>query len=137
MAHLSDTPIILSREVLSALALETWRLRRALENGNGPILPMSISYPAKKLKDIFQEEGITYLDMTGKPYDSGMAVDVLDTEEDMEMPEGELRIKEMIKPVILWKDNLLSHGEAILLKGTKPAQKSKFRQLLRKRRRIS
>lgn len=137
MVQLSDTPIILSREVLSALALEAWRLGRAIEDGNGAILPMSISYPSKKLKDIIQNEGITYLDMTGKLYDSGMAVDVLDTEEDMEMPEGELRIKEMIKPVILWQNSLLSHGEAILLKGTKPAQKSKFRQLLRKRRRAS
>lgn len=70
---------------------------------------------------MLESNGCRFEELTGQVYDSGMAVDVLTTEEDLSISSGNTIIKEMVTPIIFWKDQLISPGQVILVKGAKDA----------------
>jgi hypothetical protein len=110
------------KEALSKIALETWRLWKSTEQMENQPGFMNIRYSIKKIKDTLEIEGISFIDLTGQEYDSGMAIDILETEEDSSRTANTLIIKEMISPIILWKKKLLKHGSAVLVKGIETSQ---------------
>jgi hypothetical protein len=99
------------RPSLLTLALETWRALRELEKMREQGGAIGLRYSLRKIKGALEELGISYLDLTGKVYDSGMSLDVIDVEGE----EGEaLVIKEMMAPIILLNGSIIAWGEAIL-----------------------
>lgn len=110
--------IELHKDTFTALALEVWRLHGVLEKNKDNPDSVNLRYSIKKLKETLELEGCLYVDLTGQAYDAGMALDILGTEEDPTQPGESLIIKEMISPIILLKNALIRHGQAILAKGT-------------------
>jgi hypothetical protein len=106
-----------SKDSLATFALEVWRLSQNIEN-----LPqqkvVALRYSLRKLKQTLEAEGCEFLDLTGKPYDAGLALEVIDIETDSE-DKTDLIIKEMLAPIILFQNKLLVSGQVILAKATK------------------
>jgi len=109
--------IKINKDNLSKLAIEAWRLWRNTEKMENQPGTMNLRYSARKLKEELEAVGITFIDLTGQEYDAGMALDILETEENGTQTANTISIKEMVTPVILWKNTLLCHGTANLLKG--------------------
>lgn len=101
------------RKLLAGFALEVWRLSRLLEQNKDLPNAIGLRYSITKLMQMLDTSGISFVDVTGQPYDAGMALDILDTEGGN--TEGTTPyIKEMIAPIILIGDKFLAHGQAVL-----------------------
>ena len=109
--------IEIAQDVAITLMLETWRLWQALGELESQFNTIALRYPIKKMKDALESSGCKFIDLTGQSYDTGMAADVITTEEDSLIKSGDIIIKEMVSPIILWNDMLLSHGQVVLAKG--------------------
>lgn len=106
--------IELPKNVVATLALEVWRLWRTLEKPEMQTIGVRLRYSIRKMKDSLEAHGCTFIDATGKVYDAGMAVDIIDTEGKKTSDESERIVKEMIVPTIVFNDVLLKHGQVIL-----------------------
>ena len=62
--------------------------------------------------------GIEARDLTGQPYDPGLAVEVVDSEDDAEAPKGSARIEEMLSPIVLRNGQLIRTGQVAVSRGT-------------------
>ncbi len=109
--------IEIAQDVAITLMLETWRLWQTIGKLESQFNMIALRYPIKKIKDALESSGCKFIDLTGQSYDTGMAVDIITTEEDSLIKSGDIIIKEMVSPIILWDDMLLSHGQVILAKG--------------------
>ena len=88
---------------------------------------LPLRYSTRKMKQLLEAQGASFIDLTGEMYDAGMAVDVIDTEGEKADEQMTLMIKEMIAPIILFNEALLSHGQVILQwkpKSNEPTQDS-------------
>lgn len=103
---------------LADLALEAWRLSKSVSDGGDDPggARVAIRYSVRKMKQVLEASGCSYVDLTGHSYDAGMALDVLSVEGGPGADTSELLVKEMLSPIILWKGRVLRHGEAILQK---------------------
>lgn len=108
--------IELPRIALTTLALETWRLWSTIEKMKVQINAVPLRYSVRKMKKMLETQGFSFVDLTGETYDAGMAVDIIDTEGEVTEKVTDLIIKEMVSPIILFGDELLTHGEVILEK---------------------
>lgn len=118
----SSDVVTLSNDSFAVLALESWRLSRIIDNTNPH--SMHLQYSINKIRECLESEGCTYIDLTGQKYDSGMAVDVIDVELDSNQSSSLTLIKEVITPIILWKKDVIHHGQVIVRKGTLNEKKS-------------
>jgi hypothetical protein len=118
MSHHDEA--VLQGKPLGDLALEAWRLLKSVPSGVGDLggAGVAIRYSARKMRQVLEESGCSYVDLTGHRYDVGMALDVLSVEGEAGIEGGDLFVKEMVSPIILWKDRVLRHGEAVLLKSS-------------------
>ena len=106
--------IELPRSVIATLALEIWRLWRTVENKETQTNSVNLRYSIRKMKEALEIQGCSFIDLTGEVYDAGMAVDIIDTEGEKKDGVIDLIIKEMVAPIILFRDVLLTHGQVIL-----------------------
>src|SRR3954465_480675 len=95
----------ITQEAMLTLAAETWRAMRELERMREQGTAIGLRYSLRKIRAALEEAGIAYLDLTGKRYDSGMAIDIIDVEGE-DSKSAELVIKEMMAPVILLNGTL-------------------------------
>ena len=99
---------------LVEMAIECWRLERWL-NGAGRESPSShVRHVARRLAKFLEERGLEIMDLTGRRYEPGLAVEVLDTIGDDELAEGVEVVDEMISPVVLWRGTVVHHGQVII-----------------------
>lgn len=104
--------IKISQEALAKMAVEVWRLGQNLSKLSDPSISIALKYSIKKLRQTLEDQGCQFLDLTGKPYDAGLALEVIDIEK--ENKSSELVIKETIVPIILFQNKLLVSGQVIL-----------------------
>jgi len=71
----------------------------------------------QRVRDIFMRQEIEVHDHTNEAYNDGMSVKALHIEEVDNLPTGELRIIETVKPSVYFKGQIISHGEVIVAKG--------------------
>lgn len=113
--------IVLPKEVLATIAIETWRLEQNLTKLSDQHNSVAIKYSLKKLKQTLENQGCVFLDLVGKAYDAGLALEVIDVEENdltSKITGGQTKffIKETIIPIILLQNKLLVSGQVILAK---------------------
>ena len=113
MADQKDS-IELPRSVIATIALEIWRLWRTVENKETQTNSVNLRYSIRKMKEALEIQGCSFIDLTGEVYDAGMAVDIIDTEGEKKDGVIYLIIKEMVAPIILFRNVLLTHGQVIL-----------------------
>jgi hypothetical protein len=97
---------------LAELAVEWWRLERwaGLAEESSP----QVRHAARRLGRFLNEHGLEVLDVTGRAYEPGLAVEVLDAFEDTRLPQGSQVVDETVAPVILYRGAVVRHGQVIV-----------------------
>ncbi len=118
---MSDS-IQFSQQALAAMAVEVWRLGQNLVRLPSQSNSVALKYSIRKLRQTLEEQSCVFLDLTGKTYDAGLALEVIDIENNIEddkedeSNKSKLIIKETIVPIILFQNKLLVSGQVILEK---------------------
>ena len=101
---------------LAELAVECWRLERWAASF-GPDAPVSPArHVARRLGRFLGERELSVLDLTGRPYEPGLAVEVVDVVRDARAPAGLEVVEEMLTPIVLWRGTVVRHGQVIVRK---------------------
>ena len=101
---------------LAELAVECWRLERWAASF-GPDAPVSPArHVARRLAKFLNESELSTLDLTGRPYEPGLAVEVVDVVRDAHAPAGTETIEETLSPIVLWRGTVVRHGQVIVRK---------------------
>lgn len=98
-------------------AIEVWRLRNRIE----PIKEKQfavIRHSILNLFSLFEKEGISFVELKNQTYDAGMALEVIDIEENPQRSKGSVIIKEIIEPLVLLNGRVINQGKVILETGT-------------------
>jgi hypothetical protein len=97
---------------LAELAVEWWRLER-WAGGSEESSPQA-RHAARRLGRFLSEQGLEVLDVTGRPYEPGLAVEVLDAFADASLPAGAQVVDETVAPVVLYHGAVVRHGQVIV-----------------------
>jgi hypothetical protein len=102
---------------LTDIAVETWRIHRwAFVSGYEK--DRVVARQASRTKISFLARiGFEICDLAGKPYDPGLAVEIVDLEEDAGAPNASVRIEEMLAPIVLWRGRLIKTGQVVVRRG--------------------
>ena len=110
--ELPDTvPVALSS--LAELAVEWWRLDRWARNG-AEGTGAHARHAARRLAKFLSEHGLEVLDVAGRAYEPGLAVEVLDAFGDARLPPGSQVIDETVAPVVLFRGTVVRHGQVVV-----------------------
>ena len=101
---------------LAELAVEWWRLERWA--GESEDSSPQARHVARRLGRFLNEHGLEVLDVTGRAYEPGLAVEVLDAFEDARLPAGAQVISETVAPVVLFRGAVVRHGQVIVRKSS-------------------
>lgn len=99
------------------LATEWWRLDRLTAIGDASLPPNSraaIRHTARRIRQFLRELQIEVVDLTGQPYDPGLAVEVLDTAGGDASSGTRAIIREMVLPVVLRQGTVVRYGQVII-----------------------
>ena len=97
---------------LAELAVEWWRLERWA--GGAEESSPQARHAARRLGRFLDEHGLEVLDVTGRPYEPGLAVEVLDAFEDPRLPAGAQVVDETVAPVVLYRGAVVRHGQVVI-----------------------
>ena len=101
------------QETLAELALNYWRLSNWVGNVNVD-RKMQANSALRKMGVYLEKEGIELRDLLGQKYDDGYAADVMGIESDQDIPDEELIVIEMVKPIILCNGSVIKYGQVVL-----------------------
>jgi hypothetical protein len=99
---------------LAELAVEWWRLDR-WANGAQETAPHA-RHVARRLGKFISDHGLEVLDITGRAYEPGLAVEVLDAFDDTRLPAGSQVIDETVAPIITLRGVVIRHGQVVIRK---------------------
>lgn len=97
---------------LAELAVEWWRLDR-WANGAHDSAPHA-RHVARRLGKFLSEHGLEVLDITGRAYEPGLAVEVVDAFDDARLPTGSQLIDETVAPIVLLRGTVVRHGQVVI-----------------------
>jgi hypothetical protein len=101
-----------SLSALAELAVEWWRLER-WAGGSEESSPQA-RHAARRLGRFLSEHGLEVLDVTGRAYEPGLAVEVLDAFADAGLPAGTQVVDETVAPVVLYRGAVVRHGQVVV-----------------------
>src|ERR1044071_8294945 len=99
---------------LAELAVECWRLERWADDASES--PPQARHVARRMKSFLDAHGLEVLDVTGRAYEPGLAVEVLDAYTDATLPAGAKVIDETVSPIVLWRGSVVRHGRVVIRK---------------------
>ncbi|HYG10816.1 MAG TPA: hypothetical protein VD835_12780 [Pyrinomonadaceae bacterium] len=102
---------------LIELAIEGWRLDSWLAAQPPEKAASKLRHIARRLQKFLDERELSALDLTGKSYEPGMSVEVLEAVEDERLGERERLIDEMVEPIILWRGRVVKYGRVVVRQG--------------------
>ena len=117
MNNTKQDTVEIEKKVFIKFAIEFWRLRNSIE----PIHDNKFSIIRHSVLNVFsllEKEGISFVELKNQTYDAGMALEVIDIEENPQQLKGVNTIKEVIEPLILLNGQIINQGRVILEKGT-------------------
>jgi len=92
---------------LAELAVDCWRLERWAGAEESASLARHV---ARRLGRFLAEREVSVVDLTGRAYDPGLAVEVLDV-----VGSGPAQVVgETVAPVVLWRGRVVRHGQVIV-----------------------
>lgn len=100
---------------LAELAVEWWRLDRWAAGADDA--GTHARHVARRLAKFLYDNGLEVLDLMGRAYEPGLAVEVLDAFEDARLPAGSQLIDETVAPVVLFRGTVVRHGQVVVRKG--------------------
>ena len=104
-----DAPL----DALAELAVEWWRLER-WANGPEASAAAPARHVARRLGKFLEGRGLSVLDLTGRPHEPGLAVEVIDVLTDARLPRGSELVDETVSPVVLFRGRVVRHGQVIV-----------------------
>lgn len=114
------TELFSAINLISSFAIEIWRLEKRLSNIAIPQdsqIDLSPTFDQiQRIKDIFQKEEVEVKDYTNENYNDGMSLKVLHFENDKNLSKGTMKIMETVKPTVVFKGQIISHGEVVVAK---------------------
>lgn len=110
------TVLEVSLESFADLAVECWRLQRWLASSPIPAAIVG-RHVVRRIDALLKEHEIEVLDVTGQPYEPGLAVEVIDSIADEGATEGGSVIDETVAPIVLWKGLVIRHGKVVTRRG--------------------
>lgn len=117
--HLSKDDLD-TRDLVSSLAIEMWRLEKRVEiaKADSPkesiVANQAILDQFQRIKDVFKKHDIETHEHTGVAYNDGLSLKVLHVEEVDSLPKGKMQVIETVKPSIYFKGQVVFHGEVIV-----------------------
>ena len=117
MNSTNNNTVEIEKKEFIKFAIEIWRIRNLIE----PIQESKFSIIRHSVLNVFyllEKEGISFVELKNQKYDAGMAIEVIDVEENPKRLEGSSIIKEVIEPLILLNGQIIKQGRVILEKGT-------------------
>ena len=114
--NLSDIPVSLnvSMESLIRLSIECWRLRQWLNRSEGDSSALAVRHVARQFEEFLNGNEIEVMDLTGQPYEAGLAVEVLDTVKDESSHRDYAVIVETVSPVVVWHGMVVKFGQVVI-----------------------
>ena len=109
-----DTPpqeLQISLSDAIAFATEVWRLSRGVDADGLGMDTTSSRYSIRQLNRVLSNLEIEIVDLTGRPYEAGMAEHVLDIVEDARLPDGHQVVEEMVSPTVAWRHSVVQPGQ--------------------------
>ncbi len=103
-----------SLDALAELAVEWWRLDRWA--GGAESSGAHARHAARRLAKFLSEHGLEVLDVAGRAYEPGLAVEVLDAIRDARLPPGSQVVDETVAPVVLFRGTVVRHGQVVVRK---------------------
>jgi hypothetical protein len=97
---------------LAELAVEWWRLDRWA--GDASESPAQARHVARRMRSFLDAHGLEVLDVTGRAYEPGLAVEVLDAYTDSTLPPRAQLIAETVSPIILWRGSVVRFGQVVI-----------------------
>ena len=97
---------------IKELAIAAWRLEKWIDSINVE-KKMAGKSALRSIKKYLEEAEITTEDWTGQKFDTGLAVIVINNE-DEDCDDEDLIIVEMVRPVILEKGSVIEFGRVII-----------------------
>jgi hypothetical protein len=97
---------------LAELAVEWWRLER-WASAAGESAPQA-RHVARRMGRFLSAHGLEVLDIEGRAYEPGLAVEVLDAYTDATLPAGAKVVDETVSPIVLWRGSVVRHGQVVI-----------------------
>ena len=105
-----DVPL----DALIELAIESWRLEQWIATLPPEKVASKLRHVARRLQKFLTERELAALDLTGRRYEPGMAVEVLEVLTEGNLRTDEKLIVEMVAPVVLWRERVVRHGQIVI-----------------------
>jgi hypothetical protein len=110
----TSNSIELPLNALVDLAIESWRLNRWLAASEADRTKATPRQTARRLDAFIAEREITLSDITGRDYEAGLPVDISDTLDDPNLPEGTIVIDEVLSPIVSWRNTVVRHAKVVI-----------------------
>jgi hypothetical protein len=107
---------------LIELAIESWRLDAWIAALPPEKAASKLRHVARRLQKFLSERELSALDLTGRNYEPGMSLEVLEALEDERLGEHESLIDEMVEPIILWRGRVVKYGRVVVRQGATQAK---------------
>ncbi len=108
------------RKTIIELIVDYWRITKMISKSPTDIMPPEIREQLLRFEDTIKKNNFEIKDMTNKPYNEGMVVDVIHFEKSADVALTASIISETLRPTIYFKGQVIEKGEIIV---TEPATK--------------
>lgn len=99
---------------LAELSVEWWRLERWARGAEHEANVSHARHVARRLGKFLSERGFEVIDLTGRAYEPGLAVEVLDAFDDAHLDAGAQVVDETVAPIVLWRGAVVRHGQVVV-----------------------
>lgn len=106
--------ISIDQDSLVDLAIYAWRLEAWLEDEPSAGSTAVPRYVLRGLNKLLDQCSVSSLDMTGSQFDSGLALEVVDSVELDSVPPGLSMIGETVAPIVNIDGKVARHGQVVL-----------------------
>jgi hypothetical protein len=103
--------VMITAESACAIAVESWRLRCVAGGLSDTNEGLIIRRSHRQLTEALNGMNIAVVDFVGRPYDPGMAPEVVEVQEDPELQEGRVIVGETISPTVTWHGQVVKAGQ--------------------------
>jgi hypothetical protein len=118
--ELGDTKDQLESSLIE-IAVESWRFSRLfarvvnkLDAGESARYVNQLRYFQKKVEESLEASGLKFVNVEGKPFETGMAASALNIGDFG--PDDDLLVDQMVEPIIMGRDGLRKQGTVMLRK---------------------
>src|SRR5690348_5987904 len=109
----SSETLALPLSSIVSLAIEHWRLSGCVadiaSDSAGPA-----RHALRRIGDVLAQCQVEAIELDGKPFDAGMAAEVIDRIEDDSLARGESIVDETISPLVLWRGQVVKGAQVVI-----------------------